>query len=151
MLKYPTNSIVVATNNRHKAEEFGQILGDKWKIYTAKDLGDIEWDENGTTFFENSEIKALAVTKHLPQDLKTALIIADDSGLCVDILNGEPGIFSSRYAGENGNDAANNELLLKNLKDISKVSNICKKALYWSIMQEANCYRCMDDELSISC
>ena len=100
MLKSSTNIIVIASNNAKKAKEFGQILSSKWQVLTAKDIGEISWDENGKTFFDNSAIKAHAVAKALPNEYKDALIIADDSGLCVDALGGDPGIFSSRYAGE---------------------------------------------------
>lgn len=113
-------TLIVATNNPHKAEEFSQILGDDWNVLTAKDIGNISWDESGTTFFENSSIKALAVYNALPENLRNALVIADDSGLCVDALNGGPGVYSSRYAGEEGNNEANNELLLLNMKDVPK-------------------------------
>lgn len=117
MLKLNTNTLVIATNNSHKAQEFAEVLGSGWKVITAKDIGNIDWNENGKTFFENSEIKAIAVTKCLPEELRNAIVIADDSGLCVDALDGEPGIYSSRYSGENATDSSNNTLLLQKLSN----------------------------------
>ena len=117
MLKLNTNTLVIATNNSHKAQEFAEVLGDGWRVITAKDIGNIDWDENGKTFFENSKIKAIAVTKRLPEELKNAIVIADDSGLCVDALDGAPGIYSSRFSGVNATDSSNNTLLLQKLSD----------------------------------
>ncbi len=108
----------IATKNQHKMQEFKKIL-EKSNIELiceadlSEPLEDVE--ENGTTFEQNALIKAksgLAVTS-LPS-------IADDSGLCVDYLGGEPGIYSARYAGEHGDDGANNEKLLKNLEGVPK-------------------------------
>ena len=74
--------------------------------------GDIE--ENGTTFEENAVIKAEAVSR------ATGLpALADDSGLSVDALDGAPGVYSARYAGDHGNDQANNDLLLKNMEGVT--------------------------------
>ena len=107
--------IIIATHNKHKLAEMARILEPMgYEIVTDRDLGieltDVE--ENGKTFLENARIKAVAGCREsgLP-------CIADDSGLCVDILGGEPGVYSARYSGEHGNDAANNEKLLFNLKD----------------------------------
>ena len=73
-----------------------------------------EIEETGKTFFENALIKAKTVAKALNLDA-----LADDSGLVVDALNGEPGVYSARYAGEHGNDSDNRKLLLKNLQNES--------------------------------
>lgn len=108
--------IIIATHNKHKLAEMARILEPMgYEVVTDRDLGieltDVE--ENGETFLENARIKAEAGCREsgLP-------CIADDSGLCVDALNGEPGVYSARYSGEHGNDAANNEKLLFNLKDV---------------------------------
>ena len=112
-------TIIVATKNAHKVEEMSAMLKDLGDIelVTMKNAGlDTEIEENGTTFMENALIKARFVCKALG---KPAL--ADDSGLCVDALGGEPGIYSARYASENGensSDEANNEKLLSKLSDI---------------------------------
>lgn len=109
--------IVLATNNKHKVSEFEQLflryLGTEVKIYTLKEIG-FEGDivENGKSFSENALIKANAVAD------EGIVAIADDSGLCVDALNGAPGIYSARYAGT-GNDKDNNEKLLSELQGVA--------------------------------
>ena len=112
--------IVLATNNAHKVEEFEKLffyhLGKEVKIYTLKEIG-FEGDivENGRTFSENALIKASAVAG------EGIVAIADDSGLCVDALGGEPGIYSARYASdndENSDDLKNNEKLLSKLDQV---------------------------------
>ena len=107
---------ILATNNMKKLEELQRILSPLGvNVITAKDLGITlpEVEENGTTFEENAHIKAQSaceITK-LPS-------IADDSGLCVDYLDGAPGIYSARFAGEHGNDEKNNDLLLEKLSGV---------------------------------
>lgn len=107
--------IVIASRNRHKISELEALLSryiPGVKLLSLDDIGfagDIE--ENGTTFSENAMIKARVAAS-------TGKIgIGDDSGLCVTALDGAPGIFSARYAGEHGDDAANNEKLLRELAD----------------------------------
>ncbi|MCQ2564711.1 MAG: RdgB/HAM1 family non-canonical purine NTP pyrophosphatase [Clostridia bacterium] len=107
-------TIVLASNNAHKIEEFKQIFAD-YNIVSLKDIGFFEdIEETGTTFFENSLIKATAVHKFLTEKGIIADVLADDSGLCVDALDGAPGVYSARYAGEHDN-AANRRKLLKEL------------------------------------
>ena len=100
--------IVLATHNKHKITEISAKLGKT--VLSATDVGVDEIEENGTTFQENATIKAMAVWK------PGRLAIADDSGLCVNALNGAPGIYSARYAGEPTNDENNNQKLLSELK-----------------------------------
>lgn len=111
-----TSSLIVATHNAHKTGEMRAILGDLFD--TIEDLtaipGLVPPEENGSTFAENSAIKALAAAKERPE----ALIIADDSGLEVDALEGAPGIYSSRFAGADATDALNREKLIADLKGI---------------------------------
>ena len=105
--------IVAATNNKNKLREFKEILSPLgYQIISLKDLGlDIEVEETGTTFEENSLIKAKAVLK------ATGMAsLADDSGLMVDALGGEPGIYSARYC--EGSDADRINYLLEKMKDI---------------------------------
>lgn len=107
---------ILATNNMKKLAEMQRILSPLGiNVVTAKMLGitleDVE--ENGDTFEENAKIKALAACKETGMPA-----IADDSGLCVDYLDGAPGIFSARFAGEHGNDEKNNDLLLEKLDGI---------------------------------
>ena len=102
--------IVVASGNKGKIREIKQILSD-YEIIPCSQLGFAdEIVEDGNTFFENALIKAKTVSQAL-----NLPALADDSGLCVDALNGMPGIYSARYAGD-GNDEHNNQLLLKNLE-----------------------------------
>ena len=113
----PAATIVVATGNAHKLTEIEAILGKvmpEVRFVALGQLGDFEDpEENGTTFLENAIIKAQAAVE------ETGLMaIADDSGLVVDALDGEPGVYSARYAGEHGNDAANNEKLMAEMQNV---------------------------------
>ena len=103
--------LVVATRNRHKTREIQHILGPEFRV---RDLGvhpDVsEIRESGASFEENATLKALAASRHLP-----ALVIADDSGLEVDALGGEPGIYSARYAGANATERDKIDKLLREL------------------------------------
>ena len=109
--------IVLASRNKHKISELQVLLGqyiDGVEILSLDEVGiDGEIEENGNSFSENALIKARAAAS------SGYIGIGDDSGLEVDALGGAPGIFSARYSGEHGDDAANNELLLKNLEDKS--------------------------------
>lgn len=105
---------IVATNNQHKLKEIKEILGSKIEIVSLSDLNlSIDVEETGKTFLENSLIKARAVCS-----LSGLPALADDTGLMVDALNGEPGVYSARYAGIEHNDKANREKLLENLKNV---------------------------------
>ena len=110
--------IILASNNQHKIKEFKQILKD-YEIIPLSEIGfDEEIEENGTTFQENSKIKVDAISKYLKDNnLEGYMVMGDDSGLCVDALDGAPGVFSARYAEEH-NTQANRDLLLKNLNGI---------------------------------
>lgn len=103
--------LVFATNNRHKLEEVAAKIKGEFKLLTLNDIGctdDIE--ETGTTFKENASIKS----NYIYQKYKLNCF-GDDSGLEIDALNGEPGVYSARYAGEHGNHAANISKVLQNL------------------------------------
>ena len=104
------NRLIIASNNAHKISELKSILSDRFdEILSVKDAGiDVEPEETGVTFEENSLIKAQCV-KNLKND---CAVIADDSGLMVDALDGAPGVYSARFAGECCNDEANNNKLL---------------------------------------
>lgn len=107
---------ILATNNMKKLAEMQRILSPLGiNVVTAKMLGITleEVEEDGETFEDNAKIKARAACKatNMPA-------IADDSGLCVDYLNGAPGIFSARFADEHGNDEKNNDLLLEKLEGV---------------------------------
>ena len=113
-----SHKLVLATRNQGKIIEFRRILEalapgeiELVGVDQFPDLVDV--DETGSTFEENSLLKARYTC------LATGLpAIADDSGLCVDALNGDPGIYSARWAGEHGNDQANLEKVLDQLKDV---------------------------------
>jgi XTP/dITP diphosphohydrolase len=112
-----TRRIVLATHNQHKVEEFQRIIG-----ATVSGIEIVAYDgpepvENGITFAENALIKARVAARHtgLPA-------LADDSGICVDVLGGAPGIFSARWSGSHGNAGANLLLLLDQLSDIAPES-----------------------------
>ena len=96
--------IILATKNRGKIKDF-EKLTDGMNIEVLSILNNIDFPdvvEDGKTFEENSAKKALEIAKY------TGIVtVSDDSGLCVDTLNGEPGIYSARYSGEDGNDEKN--------------------------------------------
>ncbi len=107
---------IIATGNAHKLLELERILaplGIDAVSTKAKGIPLDDVEETGTTFEENAYLKAKAACD------KTGLpAVADDSGLCVDALNGEPGVYSARYAGENATDEQRYQKLLHNLKDV---------------------------------
>ena len=113
----PARTVVVATGNMHKLVEIETILSGVLpdvRFIALGQLGDFDDpEETGTTFLENALIKAEAAVEQagLPA-------IADDSGLVVDALDGEPGVYSARYAGVHGDDGANNAKLLANMVDV---------------------------------
>lgn len=109
-------TFLIATHNKKKKVELLRILGPMGiDVKTDEELGLTltEVEENGETFYENSLLKAESGCKESGYPC-----IADDSGLMVDYLAGAPGVYSARFAGEHGNDAKNNEKLLKLLKDV---------------------------------
>lgn len=110
-------TIVLASNNQHKIKEFKEILTE-YNIIPMSEIGfDEDIVEDGTTFLENSKIKTYAISKFLKEKNLNYTVMADDSGLCIDALNGEPGVHSARYAGEH-NHKANRDKLLKNMEGV---------------------------------
>lgn len=114
----PARTIVVATGNMHKLVEIEAILSrvlTDVRFVALGQLGDFDDpEETGTTFLENALIKAEAAVEQTGFPA-----IADDSGLVVDALDGEPGVYSARYAGVHGDDAANNAKLLANMEGVA--------------------------------
>ena len=108
-------TIVIATRNSGKAKEFAALFAKEgYQIKTLLDYPDLpDVEETGTTFEENARLKAETIAQLLQQP-----VLADDSGLVVDVLNGMPGIFSARFAGERKSDAANNAKLLHELTNV---------------------------------
>lgn len=121
----PKRTIVVATGNMHKLTEIEAILSGvlpNVRFVALGQLGDFEDpEENGTTFLENAIIKAQAAVEAIG-----LAAVADDSGLVVDALDGEPGVYSARYAGVHGDDAANNAKLLANLENVDDASRTAR-------------------------
>lgn len=111
--------VIFATNNEHKLSEIRSILNKDIEVLSMKEVGiDSDIEENGKTLLENSSIKAAYVETQLEKMNfpHPYTVIADDTGLMVEALNGEPGVYSARYAGGDGHDSeANIQLLLKNL------------------------------------
>jgi XTP/dITP diphosphohydrolase len=107
-------TLLIATRNGHKTREIGQILGSGWDV---RDLGSLPHapniEETGATFEENAALKAITISK-----IFTGLVLADDSGLEVDALEGAPGVRSARFAGPNATDAENRFLLVQKLRDL---------------------------------
>ena len=115
--------IVLASANLGKIREFQELLGQKIVPYKEL-LGNIDIEENGKTFKENAIIKAKTIASYLPD----AIVLADDSGISVPALNGEPGIYSARYAGIGASDKEN---LYKLINELQKKS-IKKTAAYYT-------------------
>ncbi|MCQ2062750.1 MAG: non-canonical purine NTP pyrophosphatase [Fibrobacter sp.] len=111
---------VIATGSAGKIRDFAHILGtDHYEFKTLKDIGfDEEIVEDGKSFAENAIIKSSVTARWLAKRGMEATVLADDSGLEVFALNGEPGIYSARYSGMHGADLDNNNLLMKNLEGI---------------------------------
>ncbi|MCC8147371.1 non-canonical purine NTP pyrophosphatase [Akkermansia sp.] len=112
MMEQALPLLVVATRNAHKTGEIRAMLAGKWEV---KDLSDYPQappvDETGVTFTENATLKALSASKCIP-----GVLLADDSGLEVDVLDGRPGVWSSSFGGEEGNHARNNLHMMEELR-----------------------------------
>jgi XTP/dITP diphosphohydrolase len=104
-------TLLIATRNGHKTREISQMLGSGWDV---RDLSSLPHapriEETGATFEENATLKALKISR-----IFTGLVLADDSGLEVDPLDGAPGVHSARFAGPNATDAENRLLLMQKL------------------------------------
>ena len=109
--------LLLATNNAGKVKEFRSLLqGIPFELVTPQDIGiKTEVAETGTTYEENARLKVCALSKE-----SGLLTLADDSGLEVDALNGEPGVMSARYAGKNASDTDRVKYLLSKMKDVPK-------------------------------
>ncbi|WP_019242831.1 MULTISPECIES: XTP/dITP diphosphatase [Bacillus] len=107
--------LIIATKNKGKAKEFVELFAPLgYEVMTMLDLEDaIEVEETGKTFEENAILKAESLSKQY-----NTMAISDDSGLMIDALDGRPGVYSARYAGEAKNDEANIEKVLEELKNV---------------------------------
>ena len=116
--------LVVASGNAHKLREIAQIFTD-FEVVSQKQMGfDEDVEETGETFEENALIKARAACSALG-----CIALADDSGICVNALDGAPGVYSARYCGYHGLDKENRDLLLKNLEGVEDRSAYFKSAV----------------------
>lgn len=124
--------IVLGTNNAKKLVEFRLLLSeDHFKLTSLAEIPEsIEVEETGSTFAENAALKATEQAKHLGR-----WVLAEDSGLTVNALQGAPGVISARYAGEHGNDEANNDKLLA---ELATVPDEKRGAQF-------NCFFCLSD------
>ncbi len=115
-------NVIIASNNKNKIREFKRIFeGTDFELKSLEEAGiNIDIEETGDTFKDNAIIKAQTIAKKYH-----VYAIADDSGLCCDGLNGEPGVRSARYAGDMHDDALNNKKLVEKMKNVSN-----KKARY---------------------
>jgi XTP/dITP diphosphohydrolase len=118
--------LLIATNNSHKTAELDAMLQGRWEVLDLRALPGVTLPpETGATFIENAVIKALAASA-----LHPALVLADDSGLEVDALNGAPGIWSARYAGAQTNDSANRVRLLRELAAAGAITPAARTAQF---------------------
>lgn len=110
-------SLIIASKNEGKIKEFKELLSEyDINVKSLLDFDDIpDVEETGVTFHENAELKAKTIG-----DLLNTPVIADDSGLIIDTLNGRPGVYSARYSGEDSNDEKNNLKVLKELEDVDE-------------------------------
>ena len=112
--------IVFASSNKNKIQEISALIPANYKLLSLEDIGITEdIPETGLTIKDNSEIKARYVAEVLIKKKLPWAVIADDSGLEVEALNGEPGVYSARYAGMQKNDTANNKKLLDELANFT--------------------------------
>ncbi|MFQ3788633.1 RdgB/HAM1 family non-canonical purine NTP pyrophosphatase [Halomonas sp. A29] len=120
----PTDELVLASSNSGKIREFSQLFASLGlRIRPQSEFGVADVEETGLTFVENALLKARAASR-----VSGLPALADDSGLEVDALSGQPGIYSARYAGEPKSDARNNAKLLEAL---AEVSGRTRSARYW--------------------
>ncbi|MGC4015746.1 MAG: RdgB/HAM1 family non-canonical purine NTP pyrophosphatase [Luteolibacter sp.] len=105
--------LIIATRNAHKTAEIRSMIGDRYEVLDVTAFPGLPpVAETGTTFLENARLKALAISQEVE-----GIVLSDDSGLEVDALGGEPGVWSSSYGGEEGNHARNNERLMREMSD----------------------------------
>ncbi len=116
--------LLIASNNAHKVREIEKILSGYFdEMVTMREAGlDIDVVEDGATFRDNAVKKASEILEQSGFDAA----LADDSGLCVDALNGAPGVYSARYAGEGHDTDANNALLMEHMKDVPDGQRTCR-------------------------
>ena len=107
--------LLIATRNAHKTEEIAEMLKESYAVSDLNGKNFPAVEETGTTFLENATLKAVEISK-----LVEGVILSDDSGLEVDALGGEPGVYSSSYGGEEGNHARNNTKLMAEMSRLEE-------------------------------
>lgn len=116
--------IVLASANQHKIKEFNEMLGGNFKILSLEDIGfNREIEETGSTLIQNAKIKAETVRDYLKENGKDYPVIADDSGLFIHVLGGEPGVYSARYAGSHDDQANRDKVLGKLENKLDRTAN----------------------------
>lgn len=121
---HPTNELVLASSNPGKIREFGQLFADLGlRVRPQSDFGVADVEETGLTFVENALLKAREASR-----ISGLPALADDSGLEVDALAGQPGIYSARYAGEPKSDERNNAKLLE---ELAEITGKARSGRYW--------------------
>ena len=128
--------MIYGTSNLNKINDINKIIKahrENFKVLSLKDINfDEEIIEDGETFEENSEIKAKAVKEYCDKNnIEYDIITTDDSGICVECLNGKPGVYSSRYAGPN---ATQEQSLNKLLEDIEKTNDTERRAMFVTVL-----------------
>lgn len=121
---HPTDELVLASSNPGKIREFGQLFADLGlRVRPQSDFGVVDVEETGLTFVENALLKAREASR-----ISGLPALADDSGLEVDALAGQPGIYSARYAGEPKSDERNNAKLLE---ELAEITGKARSGRYW--------------------
>lgn len=134
-------TVIIASNNAHKAEEIAEALDfPGWRFQTLRQAG-IASDpaEDADTFLGNALIKARSAFAVAREAGLRAAVLADDSGLEVDALGGQPGVYSARYAGADGDDAANNAKLLAELRDVPDERRAARFVCTLAFIDESGC------------
>lgn len=128
------NRLLIATRNRHKTAEIAALLGPDWVVEDLTGRQELpEPEESGRTFEDNAVIKAVAASRAV-----AGLVLADDSGLEVDLLGGAPGVRSARYAGEKATDRENRDRLLAELAALNHVAEAPMTARFCCAMAVAD-------------
>ena len=135
--------LIIATGNAHKVEEFEQLLeGSSFTVLSAETCGGMpRVEETGSTFAENAHLKASALLGVSPED---AWVLADDSGLEVDALKGEPGVYSARYAGADASDRDNIDKLLNALKGVPEEARTARFKCVLCVMDSSGSVVCYE-------
>lgn len=131
-------TVILATNNAHKADEIANALSfEGWRFETLASAGiHSDPEEDAGTFEGNARIKARAAWEAARAVGRRCAVLADDSGLQVDVLGGAPGVYSSRYAGADADDAANNAKLLAELADVPDAQRTARFACTLVLIDE---------------